>query len=82
MTYLPNILFIAALATAIAIFAKKVGRIRKNIGLGKDTDRSDRPSDRLQNMLRVAFGQSKMQARPVAGLPSFYRLCELPHYKY
>ena len=42
MTYLPNILFIAALATAIAIFAKKVGRIRKNIGLGKDTDRTDR----------------------------------------
>ena len=71
MTYLPNILFIAALATAIAIFAKKVGRIRKNIGLGKDTDRSDRPSDRLQNMLRVAFGQSKMQARPVAGFLHF-----------
>ena len=71
MTYLPNILFIAALATAIVVFAKKVGRIRKNIFLGKDTDRSDRPSDRLQNMLRVAFGQSKMQARPVAGMLHF-----------
>ena len=71
MTYLPNILFIAALATASVVFAKKVGRIRKNIGLGKDTDRSDRPSDRLQNMLRVAFGQSKMQARPVAGMLHF-----------
>jgi len=71
MTYLPNILFIAALATAIAVFARKAGRIRKNIGLGKDTDRSDRPSDRLQNMLRVAFGQSKMQARPVAGALHF-----------
>ena len=71
MTYLPNILFIAALATAIAVFAKKVGGIRQNIFLGKDANRSDRPSDRLQNMLRVAFGQSKMQARPVAGVLHF-----------
>ena len=71
MTYLPNLVFAAVLAFAIWTFAKKVGSIRRNILLGKDEDRSDQPGKRWKNMLRVAFGQSKMQARPVAGILHF-----------
>ena len=71
MAYISNVLFALAFGAAIWIFKKKVGSIARNIHLGKALDRSDRPKDRLNNMLRVAMGQSKMQARPVAGALHF-----------
>lgn len=71
MAYLPNVIFAAALIVAIWTFAKKVKSIARNIHLGKTENRSDNPSARRNNMLRVAFGQSKMQARPVAGALHF-----------
>jgi ferredoxin len=60
-----QILFAVLAGVAIWFFAKNVGKIRRNILLGKDTDRSDRPAERLMIMLKVAFGQTKMAARPV-----------------
>ena len=36
--------------------------------MGKDIDRSDRKSDRIKNMIRIALGQSKMVKRPIAGI--------------
>lgn len=63
-----SIVFIIVLGVAGFIFAKKVGFIRRNINLGRDIDRSDRPKERWMTMARVAMGQSKMSARPVAGL--------------
>lgn len=68
MQYIPNLVFIAVLVYAIYLFSKNVGQIRKNINLGKEEDRSDHRDLRLKNMLRVALGQSKMGARPVAGI--------------
>lgn len=67
MQYIPNIIFLIALIAAGGLFAKNAGRIYRNIMLGRRIDRTDRPSDRLNTMLRVAFGQSKMVVRPVAG---------------
>lgn len=63
-----SVIFIIILAAGIYVFAKKVGVIRRNILLGKDIDRSDRKDERWKTMARVAMGQSKMSARPVAGL--------------
>ena len=71
MQFLPNVIFLALLGGAIFWFSKNVGRIRRNILLGRDVDRSDNASGRRANMLRVAFGQSKMQARPIAGFLHF-----------
>ena len=71
MQFLPNIIFIALLGGGIFWFSKNVGRIRRNISLGRDIDRSNNASGRRANMLRVAFGQSKMQARPIAGFLHF-----------
>jgi heterodisulfide reductase subunit C len=71
MQFLPNVIFVALLGAAIFWFSKNVGRIRRNILLGRDVDRSDNASGRRANMLRVAFGQSKMQARPIAGFLHF-----------
>ena len=62
-----NIIFLAALVVAIAIFAKNVGKIRRNIMLGKDVNRTNNKSERWKNMGMVAFGQSKMVKRPIAG---------------
>lgn len=61
-----QILFAIALIGASILFAKNVGKIRRNIFLGKDQDLSDRKSERFKTMMRVAFGQSKMGTRPVA----------------
>jgi heterodisulfide reductase subunit C len=60
-----QILFIALTAVAVYFFSKNIARIRRNILLGRDIDRSDRASDRWIMMLKVAFGQTKMATRPV-----------------
>jgi len=63
-----QVIFLIIAAAAIALFSLNVRKIIRNINLGKDTDRSDRPSERLITMLKVAFGQSKMVKRPVAAI--------------
>lgn len=64
---LSSILFVLVAAAGIGIFARKVGKIRRNIFLGQPLNRSDRSADRWKTMARVAMGQSKMVTRPVAG---------------
>jgi heterodisulfide reductase subunit C len=71
MQYIPNIVFIIALAAAVWYFSKNVGRIRRNINFGRDLDRIDDKPARWKTMRRVAFGQSKMQAKPIAGFFHF-----------
>ena len=68
MEYLPNILFTIALVFGIGFFVRNVGRLKRNIKLGKAVDLSDNPGIRWRNMTRVALGQSKMVVRPVAGI--------------
>lgn len=63
-----NIIFIIILAAAIFWFTKSIRRISYNINLGKDQDISDNKSLRWKTMAKVALGQSKMTARPIAGL--------------
>jgi len=63
-----NIIFLVVFLVAITFFIRNLNRIIANIKLGRDIDRSDRPTDRWKNMFRVAMGQSKMTRRPVAGI--------------
>lgn len=67
MAFLPNILFLLILLTALYFFVKNVSKINQNINLGKSIDRTDQPKKRWSNMARVALGQSKMVKRPIAG---------------
>src|SRR6201996_1036306 len=67
-----QIIFIIILVAAVYLFAKNAGKIRRNILLGRDADRSDQPGKRWGVMLRVAFGQSKMVKRPVAAILHFF----------
>ena len=67
MEYIPQILFLILIAAGFGLFGKSVMRIRRNILLGRDIDRSDNSSLRWSTMARVALGQSKMVVRPIAG---------------
>jgi heterodisulfide reductase subunit C len=67
MDYITQIIFIAVLGFSVWFFARNVGRLRRNILLGKDVNKADNKSDRFKKMMRVALGQSKMVTRPIAG---------------
>src|SRR5476651_877401 len=71
MGYVQQILFILAAGIAIGLFVKKIGRIRRNILLGKSEGYSDRPSERWKNLLLLAFGQKKMFRNPLVALMHF-----------
>lgn len=64
-------IFAIVLIAAIYLFSRNVGKIRRNINLGRDLDMNDNKPERFKTMMRVAFGQSKMGTRPV---PAFFHL--------
>lgn len=68
MSYIDNILFVLLLAAGFGYFATNVKELVRNIKLGRDANRSDRPAERWANMALIALGQSKMIKRPVAGI--------------
>jgi len=68
MDALQQILFALIAITAIVLFAKKVGQIRRNILLGRDEDFSDNPGLRWKNVLLLAFGQKKMFRNPLVAV--------------
>ncbi len=65
--YIDNILFAIILLIGIGFFAKNVIKLKRNINLGQDVNRSDNSSERWKNMAMIALGQSKMVKRPIAG---------------
>ena len=67
MQYLPNILFILALAAGIGYFARNIRRLMRNIRMGREVVPEGSRAERFGNMARIALGQQKMVVRPVAG---------------
>lgn len=68
ISILPNILFTIIFIFAIFNFSKNVKKIYRNINLGIKEDRSDNKKQRWTQMLRIAFGQSKMIDKPIVGI--------------
>ena len=68
MSYLPNFIFALILFSAIFLFRRNILFIKRNIQMGRAINRSDRTSARWYNMIRIAFGQSKMVTKPIAGI--------------
>ena len=66
------IIFTILLLASTVFFTIHVKKIRRNILLGKNIDLSDNKSERFKTMLKVAFGQSKMIFRPIAGIMHFF----------
>jgi len=65
---LENIIFTLLFIAGSGLFFVNAKKIRRNILLGKDIDRSDRKSDRWKIMTLVALGQKKMFSRPIPAL--------------
>lgn len=68
MEYITNIIFIILLLAGIVLFTINVRKIRRNILIGRDADRSDNKPLRWKTMIRVALGQSKMVTRPLPAI--------------
>lgn len=66
-----QILFLLVLAGATYFIARRVKRIRQNILLGKKTGKFENKSERLRNLLLVAFAQKKMFKRPLPAIFHF-----------
>ncbi len=66
-----QILFIMIAGIAIWSFARKIGRIRRNILLGRDESFGDRRGERWKNLLLLAFGQKKMFRNPLVAVMHF-----------
>lgn len=63
-----QILFFLLCALSIGLFTINLRKVIRNINLGKPANRSDQAAKRWSTMLKVAFGQTKMTARPIAFL--------------
>lgn len=71
MGLVQQIIFALAAAFAIWLFARNIGRIRRNILLGKDENYTDNPAARWKNLLLLAFGQKKMFRNPLVACMHF-----------
>lgn len=68
MDYILSIIFLLLAFAGIGLFVRNILKIKRNILLGKAENRSDNPIKRWKLVLRIAVGQGKMLARPVAGI--------------
>ncbi len=60
-----QILFILLCLVSVGLFAFNFKKVIRNIKIGKPDFPTDRTNERWNTMLKVAFGQSKMAARPI-----------------
>ncbi len=67
-----QIAFSVVLLVAGFFLRQRILFIRNTIRLGKENTITDRPGDRWQNVLLVAFGQKKMFKRPLPALLHFF----------
>ncbi len=63
-----GIIFCVLAAAGLGLFTYNSLRIRRNINLGLDIDRSGNLGGRIKSTLLVAFGQKKMFKRPIPAL--------------
>lgn len=68
MSYIPQLIFLVIFATATYFIIKSISRIRRNILLGREEDRSGNKNKRIKKTLLVAFGQKKMFKSPISAV--------------
>lgn len=71
MQYIEQVIFVIILSIATFFIIKNIKRIRRNILLGREINRYDRPGERIKVMSLMALGQKKMFHRPI---PAFLHL--------
>lgn len=68
MNYIPSVLFITIMFFGFFTFVKNMKKIRRNINLGKDINRKDHAPLRWKTVLKIAFGQRKMNKKPLVAI--------------
>ncbi len=68
MHVVPQIIFIAILASAVWLFTKNILQIRRNIFLGVAEQLNDNKPQRWRNLLLLALGQKKMFKNPLVAV--------------
>lgn len=63
-----HLIFVILLLVSFGLFGYNTWKVRYNILLGQDINRSDNSGERWKTMLLVAFGQKKMFSRPIPAL--------------
>ncbi|MBT4479025.1 MAG: 4Fe-4S dicluster domain-containing protein [Flavobacteriales bacterium] len=63
-----SIIFTCILFFALGLFSYNLWKIVRNIRLGKSKNRFDQPLKRTKILLKIAFGQTKLFARPASGI--------------
>ena len=63
-----NLIFSCILIIALSLFSFNLWKIIRNIRLGRSKNRFDQPLKRTKILLKIAFGQTKLFARPVSGI--------------
>jgi Fe-S oxidoreductase len=63
-----NVVFLLVLTAAGGLFALNVQRLVRYLQLGVAEDRTDNPSARVLNVLKVGIAQTKILREPVAGI--------------
>jgi Fe-S oxidoreductase len=63
-----NVVFLLVLTAAGGLFALNVQRLVRYLQLGVAEDRTDNPSGRVLNVLKVGIAQTKILREPVAGI--------------
>ncbi|MES2387313.1 MAG: 4Fe-4S dicluster domain-containing protein [Bacteroidota bacterium] len=71
MHIVSQILFLLLLGATAYIVSKRIRFISRAIKTGKPENRTDRPTERMNNMLLMAFGQKKMFDKPLIGFMHF-----------
>lgn len=71
MPYVSQIAFLVVVGIATYFLSKRITQIRKNIFLGKKSNRTENTPERWKTMFLVAFGQKKMFKRLI---PAFLHL--------
>ncbi|MBU0561514.1 MAG: (Fe-S)-binding protein [Bacteroidetes bacterium] len=68
---LKNIVFILVFIISFAFLIKNLYKVFTYLKIGQKENRFDSPGQRILNVLKIAFGQSKLLREPVAGLIHF-----------
>ena len=63
-----NIIFSCILIAALSFFSFNLWKIVRNNRLGKSKNCFDQPLRRTKILLKIAFGQTKLFARPASGI--------------
>jgi ferredoxin len=71
MELISRLLFVVLAGLAVWLFTRNIGRIRRNILLGKDEAVTGSRGERWKNVLLLAFGQKKMFKKPLVAVMHF-----------